>query len=234
MFELSEVTKKRLGSTVLHIPARKGSKRVPNKNMRLLDGKPMIGYSLETAKYFIEIFDVYVNTDSLEISDYAKGFDIETYLRKPNLASDDATGDQFTYDIINELKPDTLIMLNPVCPLITPSDVQETIESYANSPNEVDTLISVSSTNMQSVFQNEFLNINPKGPLAPSQANEKVYTCNWAITIWNAQVFKNNYEKYQGGYCGTNRIFFPLSPLKSIKVSYEDDFRLAEAIMKSK
>jgi CMP-N-acetylneuraminic acid synthetase len=231
MYLLSEGTKNRLGSTVLHIPARKGSKRVVNKNMRLLDGKPMIGYSLETAKYFDEVFDVYVNTDSKEISEYAKTFGIETYLRKPHLASDDATGDQFTYDILTELNPDTLIMINPVCPLIGVEDVINAIESYGSSSDEVDTLISVSSTNMQCVFKNEFLNVNPIGPLVPSQENEKVYTCNWAITIWNAQVFKNNFEKYQGGYCGTNRILFPLSPLKSIKVSYEDDFRLAESIL---
>ena len=123
-------------------------------------------------------------------------------------------------------------MINPVCPLIGVEDVINAIESYGSSNEKVDTLISVSSTNMQCVFKNEFLNIDPTGPLAPSQQNENVYTCNWAITIWNTKVFKKNFEKYQGGYCGTNRILFPLSPLKSIKVSYEDDFRLAESILK--
>lgn len=231
MYQLSNTAKNRLGSTVLHIPARKGSKRVVNKNMRLLDGLPMIGYSLNTAKYFKDAFDVYVNTDSQEISEYAKTFNIETYFRKPHLASDDATGDQFTYDIINELKPNTLIMLNPVCPLITIKDIENAIEAYVNSNRKVDTLISVSATNMQCIFKENFLNINPNGPLVPSQNNEKVYTCNWAITIWNTQVFKDNYEKYKGGYCGTNRILHLLSPLKSIKVSYEDDFLIADAII---
>ena len=40
----------KLGRTVLHIPARKGSKRVPNKNMRMLNGKPMIGYTFDLAR----------------------------------------------------------------------------------------------------------------------------------------------------------------------------------------
>ena len=224
----------KLGRTVLHIPARKGSKRVPNKNMRMLNGKPMIGYTFDLARNFNDVFEVFANTDSNEISEYASSMDVKTYKRKPHLATDTASGDEFTIDIINTLKPETLIMLNPVCPLIELDDVTRAIETYIATDGEKDTLISVSESNMQCLFNGEFLNINPEGPLAPSQENEKIEICNWAITIWNAKVFVDNYKKYEGGYCGTNRVLFPLSPLKSIKVSYEDDFRLAESILKTR
>jgi CMP-N-acetylneuraminic acid synthetase len=219
-----------LGKTVIHIPARAGSKRVPMKNLRLIGDKPMIGYSIEVAMHFSDQAEIYVNTDSPEIMDYAKSCGTEVYARDASLASDTASGDDFTIDIIERLKPDTLIMISPVCPLVTVEDVAEAINQYKQS-DHADTLISVTETSMQTVFRNQFINIEPIGPLAPSQDNEKVTICNWAITIWDAKEFKRNYQEYKGGYCGTNRILFPLEPLHSLKVSNEEDFELVESIL---
>ena len=50
------------------IPARLGSKRVPNKNLRHLNGKPLISYSIEAAKKSTLLTEIYVNSDSDEIS----------------------------------------------------------------------------------------------------------------------------------------------------------------------
>ena len=71
-----------------------------------------------------------------------------------------------------------------------------------------------------------FINIKCKRTLQPSQNNSKIHICNWAVTIWNGENFRKNYHSFKGGYCGTNRIFLPLDPNKSVKVSYEQDFRM--------
>lgn len=222
---------KDLGKFIIHIPARAGSKRVPQKNLRLLNGKPMIGYAIDCAEHFKDIADVYVNTDSDDITEYARSRGIKVYERDPELASDTASGDDFTIDIIRKLKPDTLMMISPVCPLIDHEIVQEAIEVYRNS-KESDTLISVTETKMQTVVKGEFINIEPKGPLAASQDNPTVQTCNWAVTIWDSCEFEKNYNNYKGGYCGTNRILYPIDPIKAIKVSYEKDFEVARAFLK--
>ncbi len=52
---------------IAEIPARAGSQRVKNKNMRLLDGKPMIYYAIKAAKESKMLTSIYVNTDSDEI-----------------------------------------------------------------------------------------------------------------------------------------------------------------------
>jgi CMP-N,N'-diacetyllegionaminic acid synthase len=222
-----------LGKTIIHIPARAGSKRVPMKNLRMIRDKPMIGYGIDVAMHFSDQADIYVNTDSPEIMDYARSCGTEVYARDASLASDTASGDDFTIDIIERLKPDTLIMISPVCPLVTVEDVAEAINQYKQS-DHADTLISVTETSMQTVFRNQFVNIEPIGPLAPSQDNEKVTICNWAITIWNAQEFRKNYRAYNGGYCGTRRILFPINPLHATKVSDEMDFQLAEQLIVSR
>lgn len=74
------------------IPARGGSKRIPHKNIRTFRGKPLIGYSIETALQS-KCFDrVIVSTDSKEIARIAESFDAEVPFMRPAALADDHTG----------------------------------------------------------------------------------------------------------------------------------------------
>lgn len=71
--------------------ARGGSKGLPGKNIKLLDGKPLIGYSIETAKSCPRIESVIVSTDNAEIASVARDFGAETpFMRPANLAADNS------------------------------------------------------------------------------------------------------------------------------------------------
>lgn len=215
---------------VAHIPARGGSQRVPHKNIRLLAGKPMIAYAIEAALQSSSIDRVIVNTDSKIIASVARDFGADVYNRKPNLATAEATGDDFTFDIITSLALDTLVMVNPVCPLIESVDIDEVVDTYSANPT-VDTVITCSETRMQGAFLGKFVNIDPKLPLQPSQLNEPIQILNWAVTVWNAEVFLENYARNGSGYCGTNRLLHVIDDTKAVKVSYEEDFVLAEQLL---
>ncbi|MEN9727836.1 MAG: hypothetical protein RL434_2202 [Pseudomonadota bacterium] len=219
----------KLGKVIAHIPARGGSKRVPAKNLRYLAGKPMIGYAIETALASAGLDEVYVNTDSDQIAAYAESLGCRVYRRPEHLGSDTATGDDFTIDLIETKPMDTLVMISPVCPLLTPDDVTAALAAFAESA--ADTLISCSETQMQTFSKGKAINIDPRGPLAPSQLNPRVQICNWAITIWNTAKFRELYGQFKGGYCGENRLLWPMEPLKAVKISEEKDFRLAEALL---
>jgi CMP-N-acetylneuraminic acid synthetase len=192
----------------------------------------MIGYAVETAIKACGLQGVYVNTDSDRIANYAASLGCSVYRRPEHLGSDTATGDDFTIDFIEALKMDTLVMISPVCPLLTPVDVEDALKAYADS--DADTLISCSDTQMQAFMEGNAVNIKPQGPLAPSQQNPRIQICNWAITIWNTAKFRELYAKFKGGYCGEKRILWPLEPLKSVKISEEKDFRIAEALLLSR
>lgn len=222
---------KNLGNIILHIPAREGSKRVPKKNMRPMNGHPMISYTINSAIDAKITDNIYVNTDSDEIEQYVKtNFKIQVYKRENSLANDKATSDQFNYDIIQNLKPDTLIMINPVCPLITSDDIKKALDRYQQS--DCDTLISSSATKMQTFCENQPVNIDINEELAPSQNNKTINILNWAITIWDAKLFKKRMETVGFASLGVNRIFYELSHIKSIKVSELDDFLFAEQVLK--
>ncbi|MBN8246931.1 MAG: acylneuraminate cytidylyltransferase family protein [Verrucomicrobia bacterium] len=219
----------KLGKVIAHIPARGGSKRVPAKNLRYLAGRPMIGYAIEAALGCPRLDEVYVNTDSERIAAYAASLGCRVYMRPAHLGSDEATGDDFTIDFIRAKAMDTLVMISPVCPLLEASDVTAAVETYEASP--ADTLISCAETKLQVFSEGRPVNINPEGPLAPTQKNPSVQVCNWAVTLWNAAVFRELYGRFQGGYCGRQRLLWPLEPLRAVKISEEKDFRLAEALL---
>jgi CMP-N,N'-diacetyllegionaminic acid synthase len=220
------------GKIAAHIPARGGSKRVPAKNLRYLAGRPMIAYAIEAALSCPTLNDVYINTDSEVLASLGERLGCKVYRRPAHLGGDDATGDDFTIDFIENIPCETLVMVSPVCPLIRTDDIAAAIDAYANS--DADTLISCSRTQMQTFCDDRAINIDPKGPLAPSQANAPVSICNWAVTVWNTAKFRELYRRFNGGYCGENRLLWPLDPLRSVKVSEEKDFQLAEALLRGR
>ena len=224
---------KNLGKIVLHIPAREGSKRVPRKNLREMNGKPMISYVIEASINAGITDQMYVNTDSEEIIEYVNAAypEFKIYRREKSLADDNASSDQFNHDIIKKLKPDTLVMINPVCPLISPGDIQDALERFRVV--DCDTLITADATKMQTFCEGLPVNINIDEQLAPSQDNKKVYTLNWAVTIWDAASFNERMTRLGYAVLGDKRELFEIDVIKGIKVSEEKDFLFAETIVKS-
>ncbi len=219
------------GKLLCMIPARAGSKRVPAKNLRMLCGKPMIAYAVETAKASGCFQDIYVNTDSEVLMALAEQYGVKAYRRDAWLASDEAQGDDFTADFMEKMQPDTLVMISPVCPLVTPEDVQKALKAYAESDG--DTLITCEQTQMQVFSQGRGVNIDDQAALQASQKNPPVQILNWAVAIWDTATFLATYRAERRGYLGTNRLLFPIDPLHAVKVSHEGDFRRAEQLMRS-
>ncbi|MBK8973252.1 MAG: NTP transferase domain-containing protein [Hahellaceae bacterium] len=218
-----------LGWVIAHIPARAGSKRVKAKNLRLLCGKPLLAYSIECAKRCPEFDEIYVNSDSDEMLTLAQQLGVSGYRRSESLADDLATGDQFTADFIENNKVKTLVMINPVCPLIEPEDVSRALKTFQAS--ECDTLITCDSTRMQTFCQTKPVNISLDGQLAPTQENPEVQILNWAVTVWDAASFMTHYKNTGSAYIGKKRVLMPIDPIKGLKISLEQDFKKAECLL---
>ena len=89
------------------IPARSGSKRIKNKNIKNFLGKPLIAYAISHAKKIPFVDRVVVDTDSQKILSIAKKYGAETpYLRPRKLASDKAQVIDAIIHLLNTLKKD--------------------------------------------------------------------------------------------------------------------------------
>jgi CMP-N-acetylneuraminic acid synthetase/spore coat polysaccharide biosynthesis predicted glycosyltransferase SpsG len=107
------------------IPARGGSKGIPRKNLRLLNGKPLIYYSIKTALNSKYILDVYVSSEDDEILNMAISFGAKIHKRDKSIADDKSTLDPViyaAYEFAKEVENkeyDYIITMQPTSPLLT-------------------------------------------------------------------------------------------------------------------
>jgi len=126
------------------IPARGGSKRLPGKNIKELDGRPLIAYSILAAKVTSLINHVCVATDSDVIWDESEWYHPDIITRLPKEVTTD------TAPLTNSLKHvleflnqyghrtgevDWIVLLQPTCPLRQPSLIDRWIQQVLNMPN---------------------------------------------------------------------------------------------------
>jgi CMP-N,N'-diacetyllegionaminic acid synthase len=132
------------------IPARGGSKGLPNKNIKRLCGKPLIAWSIEAGLACQFIDEVMVTTDSEEIANLARGLGaVVPFLRPVKLASDTAT----TFDAVKHVIDyystvkrqifDYIVLLEPTSPLRERSDLDQMIEKIASLDGDYDAIVSL-------------------------------------------------------------------------------------------
>lgn len=134
--------------TLIVIPARGGSKRIPRKNVRIMCGKPLICYSIENAKALRQYMDVdvAVSTDDEELGGIVEKRGVEVIKRPAELATDKVTLDPVIYHAVNYMEEkkgvryDTVITMQATSPTLRFETVRAAIEFFENS--EWDTVIS--------------------------------------------------------------------------------------------
>lgn len=216
---------------VAMIPARMGSKRVKQKNIRLINGKPLIEYVFETVSR-LNIFDeIYINSEDEIFAEIAEKYPIKFYKRPAELSRDGATNDQFAYDFLKNVDCDILIQILPTSPLITEQEITRFVTEMLQS--EVDTLISVEHKQIACVYQNEPINFDKVAVNPPSQNMTPVMAYATTLMGWKSSTFIENIETHGAAYHGGNGRtgYFELRGLSTIDVDREEDFRLAEAII---
>ena len=211
------------------IPARLGSKRIEQKNLRLLNGKPLIIYAIEAAKQATTLSEIYVNSESDIIGKIAFDNGVKFYKRDPSLSSDTATSDQFNYDFIKGTNADVLVMINPVSPLIEAEDIDNVVNFFLR--NDYDTVITTREEKLQAFCNNKPINFNPHAMLPRTQDIPPIQICAWSICVWRAKTFIQSYEEKRYAVFSGKIGFYPLSIFKSVKISTEEDFLLAEALL---
>ena len=129
------------------IPARGGSKGIPRKNIRLLNSKPLISYSIDIAKSSEYVDDVVVTTDDSEIALLSEKFGASVIRRSEDLAGDEVPLDPVIYDAVVQKEKiafdeyDIVITLQPTSPLLKSSTLDRAIEKFEDFA--VDSVLSV-------------------------------------------------------------------------------------------
>jgi N-acylneuraminate cytidylyltransferase/CMP-N,N'-diacetyllegionaminic acid synthase len=220
------------------IPARGGSKGVPRKNVRNLNGKPLIAYTIEEAKKSKYVDRVMVSTEDEEIEVISKEYGAEVPCLRPNeLARDDSAAVDCVMHMLNWLKcnenylPDYVCLLQCTSPLRTADDIDGTIDRSINTG--MDGAVSICEAEVNPYWTNVFEGDKLKyfleegKKISRRQDLPKVYRLNGAVYVIKTDVFlrdKTFETENVTGYVMNNE--------SSIDIDTELDFKVAELIMK--
>jgi len=214
------------------IPVRMGSKRVKNKNLRLLGNKPLVAYIIEAALEANVFDEIYINSESDIFKEIAEQYGVKFYKRPDHLSSDEATNDHFTLDFMNNVEGDIIIQLLATSPFVTPEQIIE----FTNNSIKYDTQISTTKIKIESLYKGTPINFDQKEITPPSQLLNPVQAYACSLMSWKYDNYKSNMKKYGAGYHGGDGDigFFELSGYATVDIDEEDDFKLADAILKIK
>lgn len=214
------------------IPARGGSKNIPQKNIKLFLGKPLIFYAISAAQKSKHIDRIVVSTDDDEISRCVRKYKVDVINRPKKLAQDDTPMDPVLMHAVNFLEkekkyyPDVVVLLQPTSPLRRTQHVDEAIEKFLRE--RVDSLVSVE------FFHNHRHEVDRSKRLVPTftkianrDKRKPIVMENGAIYISDAKLIK------QGRIRGEKMGFYVMDNYSSIDIDEPIDFVVAGHIMRA-
>lgn len=118
------------------IPARGGSKGVPGKNRKPVDGKPLICYTIEAALQSKLLSEIYVSSDDKFILGLAAGYmGVKLHERSNELATDSSPVSETVSAICNITDCDAIMLLQPTAPIRTSDNIDDAISLLESSGN---------------------------------------------------------------------------------------------------
>ncbi len=222
------------------IPARGGSKGVPRKNVRELNGKPLIGYTIESAKKSNKVSRVVVTTEDTEIATVSREYKAEVpYLRPDELSQDNSPTMECVLHMLDYLEKtegyvsDYVLLLQCTSPLRNHSHINEAIDKLLNS--DYDSIVSVCEAEVNpywaNIFEGDKLKyfIEEGRKITRRQELPNVYRMNGAIYLIKTEVLKK-----QKTFEPEEVMGYIMDSYSSVDIDTEMDFKIAEAIIKER
>ena len=219
------------------IPARSGSKGLKDKNIKELNGKPLMAYSIEAALETGIFDEVMVSTDSEKYALIARQYGAQVpFMRELALASDEAGSWDVVRSVLHQYRKmdkqfDTVTLLQPTSPLRDKSDILGAmnlfIEKEASSVISI-TLIEHPIQWSMSLEQNKVVHFRePNNCTKRRQELDPFYRANGAIYISKTDNILTNNSIYNESCLG-----YLMDTDKSIDIDTEVDFYLAEILLR--
>ncbi|MDT8303902.1 MAG: acylneuraminate cytidylyltransferase family protein [Sedimentisphaerales bacterium] len=224
-----------MGHELLSIITAKGkSTGLPNKNLRLLCGKPLVQWTIEASLQSHFITRTIVSSDKKEILALSKQLGADPIERPPKLATDTTDSESVLVHVIDYLKksegyiPDVLILLQPTSPLRTYKDIDEAMNLYFDSACSA----VISGFKLENNSLKDFIIdgedrlkaiTNDKFPFTPRQQLPQTFRSNGAIYIIKADLFMQKHTLLTN-----NTRPFIMDKHRSIDINNMEDFIAAE------
>lgn len=217
------------------IPARGGSKGIPRKNIKPFAGKPLIYYTIDTARAIVPDEDICVSTDDDEIIQVVENYGLKVPFKRPDELATDTAG---SYEVLLHALDfyekqgkhyDVLLLLQNTSPFRTVEHVKEALKLYTP---EVDMVVSVKECAANPYYcvfeenQEGYLHVcKGDGTIYRRQGAPKVYEYNGAVYVINTESLKKQHL-----HQFAKRIKYVMDEKSSFDLDTMNDWMIAEKI----
>tara|TARA_B100000035_G_C20985426_1_gene547555 strand:+ start:7 stop:708 length:702 start_codon:yes stop_codon:yes gene_type:complete len=221
------------------IPARGGSKSVEKKNIQLINGFPLIYYTIKEARKVKYITDLIVSTDDKNIAEISQKYGVNVpFIRPEKLAKDDTLSiDVLKHALkemerIKKIKYDAILMLQPTSPFRKSSHINDSINLFLKS--DCDSVVSIVLVNghhpfrMKRMIGKKIINYIDQGfeDMRPRQDLPKAYIRNGAIYL-----SKSNVIRHTNYIVGENCNGLVMETESSLNIDNKLDLEFAKFLM---
>lgn len=226
--------------TLAIIPARSGSKGVKDKNIKILNNKPLISYTIDAAKKCKFIDYVFVSTDSKKYADISKNFGANVpFLRSKKNSSDNSKSLDVIIEVLDNFKKqgmifDIVILLQPTSPLRNVDDIVKSYNLFFEKKAKA--VVSVNKINHPPHWSNTLPNdlsmtnfIDVKHVNKTRQGFSDYFSLNGAIFICKTSILESNLNIFKDG-----TFAYVMEKKNSIDIDSEFEFEIAELLIQKK
>ena len=210
------------------VPMRHHSQRVPEKNFRIIGGKPLFHYILTTLLAVPEVNGIYVDTDSPRIIDgIKKHFPTVNIINRPEeLCADDVSMNRIINHDVSMVQSPIYLQTHSTNPLLKPETISKSINYFLENQPKYDSLFSVTRWQTRMYDKDgQALNHNP-GELIQTQDLAPLFEENSCIYLFTEDSLKIN-----GHRIGSSPLLFEIDPDQAWDIDDPRDFEIVDYLL---
>ena len=210
------------------IPARMGSQRLSKKNLRELDGIPLIVRAIRKCKEAACFDEIWVNSEHPDFGAVAESEGVQFHRRPAHLGDNNATSEQFIAEFLEHHQCESVFQVHSIAPFLSRNAICRFEQRM--DQGDVDALLSVELIQIECALGGEPVNFTTKEK-TNSQDLDPIQRICWSITGWRREAFLDAVNR---GDCATyaGRVdYFRVGRLAAHVIKTEADLALAEALL---
>lgn len=206
------------------VPMKEHSDRVPNKNVRDFNGRPLFHWILNTLEATRVVDEIVVNTDSKEIArSVREQFEVTVVERPDHLRGDEVSMNKIILHDVRQVDHEQFLQTHCTNPLLRPETIEKAVEMYRTV--ECDSLFSVTPVHSR-IWSTDCMPVNhERDRLLPTQELDPLYEENS-----NIYLFTQTSVERRGNRIGDDPQMYEIEEQEAIDIDYPIDFSIAESL----
>jgi len=210
------------------IPARMGSQRLKQKNLRELGGIPTIVRAIRKCQAADCFDEIWVNSEHDAFAALAEEEGVRFHKRPEALANNTATSEQFVHEFLQQHPCERVFQVHSIAPLLTAPQVAEFVHAMTNGT--MDTLLSCTHEQIECALDGVPVNFSFTEK-TNSQELRPVQRISWSITGWRRSTYLEAFEAGKTATYAGEVAFHTLDRLAGHIIKTEEDLQIAEALL---